>query len=98
MIRYDYDPAGSRFGANIRLSSYLANPLSVRSLGLAPAQHHIRVGPVLRIEKRIAANRDLGIGFGNLTELHTNVALAHVRAHGSREHASADLESTQKTK
>ena len=62
MIRYDYDPAGSRFGANIRLSSYLANPLSVRSLGLAPAQHHIRVGPVLRIEKRIAADRGLGIG------------------------------------
>src|SRR5262249_7919172 len=30
--------------------------------------------------------------FGNLTELHANVALAHVRAHGFREHANADLE------
>src|SRR5262249_44611651 len=30
--------------------------------------------------------------FGNLTELHTNVALAHVRAHGFREHANADVE------
>jgi hypothetical protein len=47
---------------------------------------------VLRIEKRIAADRDLGIGFGDLTELYTNVALAHVRAHGFREHANADLE------
>ena len=47
---------------------------------------------MLWIEKRIAADRDLRIGFGNLTELHTNVALAHVRAHGFREHANADLE------
>src|SRR5262245_25684674 len=47
---------------------------------------------MLRIENRIAADRDLGIGFGNLTELHTSIALAHVRAHGFREHANADLE------
>src|SRR6516165_7286737 len=46
---------------------------------------------MLWIEKRIAADRDLGIGFGNLTELHTNVALAHVRAHGLRKHVNADL-------
>ena len=38
-------------------------------LCIAGAQHHIRVGPVLRIEKQIAADRDLGIGFGDLTEL-----------------------------
>jgi len=55
---------------------------------IAGAQHHIRVGPMLRIEKRIAADRDLRIGFGNLTELHINVALAHVCAHGFREHAT----------
>ena len=30
MIRYDYDPAGSRFAESIHLSSYLANPLSKR--------------------------------------------------------------------
>ena len=34
-------------------------------LCIAGAQHHIRVGPVLRIEKRIAADRDFGIGFGD---------------------------------
>src|SRR5215831_3076030 len=58
-------------------------------LCIAGAQHHIRVGPVLRIEKRIAADRDLGIGFGNFTELHANVALAHVRADPLREHGNA---------
>jgi hypothetical protein len=42
--------------------------------------------------KWIAADRDLRIGFGNLTELHINIALAHVRAHGFREHANADVE------
>src|SRR5262245_6675035 len=85
-----------------RLGAKLCSPHSLqhlldRAFGLrellyiAGAQHHIRVGPVLRIEKRIAADRDLGIGFGNLTELHTNVALAHVRAHGFREHATPIL-------
>jgi hypothetical protein len=61
-------------------------------LCIAGAQHHIRVGPVLWIEERIAADRYPRIGFGNLAELHTNVALAHVRAHGFRGHSNADLE------
>jgi hypothetical protein len=41
-------------------------------------EHHIRVGPVLLIEKRIAADRNLGIDLGDLAELHTNVALARI--------------------
>jgi hypothetical protein len=40
---------------------------------------------MLLIEKRIAADRDLGIGFGDLAELHLDVALARIRAHGFRE-------------
>ena len=44
------------------------------------AQHHIRVGPVLRIEERIAADRDLVIGLGDLAELHSDVAFAYPRA------------------
>jgi hypothetical protein len=40
-----------------------------------------RVAPVLRIEERIASDRDLRNGFGNLTELHPDVALACIRAH-----------------
>src|SRR5205807_6484647 len=61
-------------------------------LCIAGAQHHIRVGPVLRIEERIAADRDLGIGLSDLAELHAYIALARIRAHGFREHANADLE------
>ena len=49
-------------------------------LCIAGAQHYIRVGPVLWIEERIAPDRDPGIGLGDLTELHTNVALARIRA------------------
>jgi hypothetical protein len=47
---------------------------------------------VLLIEERIAPDRDLGIGLGDLAELHPDVAFAHIRAHGFREHANADLE------
>ena len=46
------------------------------------------VGPVL-IEERIAPDRDFRIDLGDLTELHANVALACIRAHGFREHANA---------
>ena len=60
-------------------------------LCIAGAQHYIRVGPVLWIEERIAPNRDPGISLGDLTELHPNVALARIRAHGFRERANADL-------
>src|SRR5262245_47346702 len=61
-------------------------------LCIAGAQHHIRVGPVLRIEERIAPDRDPGIGLGDLAELHPDVALARIRAYRLREHANADLE------
>ena len=50
-------------------------------LCIISAQHHIRVGPVLWIEKRIAPDRDLRIGLGDLAELHADVALACIRAH-----------------
>src|SRR6516165_6199814 len=52
----------------------------------------MRVGPVLRIEKRIAADRDLGIGLCDLAKLHADVPLARISAHHLREHANADLE------
>ena len=38
------------------------------------AQHYIRVGAVVRIEKRIAPDRNPRIGFGDLTELHPDVS------------------------
>src|SRR6516162_8754672 len=44
------------------------------------------------IEKRIACNRDIGIGPSDLAELRPDVAFAHIRAHGFREHANADFE------
>jgi hypothetical protein len=47
---------------------------------------------LLRIEERRVADCDRRIGLGDLTELHTNVTLARIRAHGFREHANADLE------
>src|SRR5215467_1811827 len=47
-------------------------------LRVARAQHHVGIGPVLRIEERIAANRDFGIGLGDLAELGADVALARV--------------------
>jgi hypothetical protein len=43
------------------------------------AQHHIRVGPVLRIEERRAADCDRRIGLGDLAELHADVAFARKR-------------------
>jgi hypothetical protein len=45
-------------------------------LCIAGAQHHIRVGPMLRIEERIAADHDLGVGLGDLIKLRADVALA----------------------
>ena len=48
---------------------------------MAGAQDDIGVGPVLRIEERIAPDRDRRIGLGDLTELHADVALACIRAH-----------------
>jgi hypothetical protein len=41
-------------------------------LWIAGAQYHIHVGPMLRIEKWIAADRNLGIGPGDLAELHAD--------------------------
>src|SRR5262249_62244161 len=51
-------------------------------LRVARAQDHVGIGPVLRIEEWIAADRDFGIGLGDLAELGADVALARVRAHG----------------
>src|SRR6266566_6824711 len=45
-------------------------------LWIAGAQYHIRGGPVLRIEERIAPDRDRRIGLGDLAELHPDVAFA----------------------
>jgi len=59
---------------------------------IAGAQHHIRVRPVLRVEERIAPDRDRRLGLGDLAELHPDVAFARIRAHRFREHADADLE------
>src|SRR5262249_6290493 len=56
------------------------------------AQHHIRVGAVLRIEKRTAADRDRRIGLGDVAKLHSDVAFARIRAHRLGEHGNADLE------
>jgi hypothetical protein len=49
-------------------------------LWIAGAQYHIRAGPVLRIEERIAPDRDRRVGLGDLAELHADVALARIRA------------------
>jgi hypothetical protein len=54
--------------------------LQAELLWIAGAQHHIRVGPVLWIEERMAPDRDPRVGFGNLTELHPDIALASIRA------------------
>src|SRR5262249_22532554 len=61
----------------------------MRILGV---QHYVSSGPVLWIEKRIASDYDIGMGSGDFTAGRSNVALATVRAHGSREHASTSLE------
>jgi hypothetical protein len=46
------------------LQHFLDGAFGMRELlYIAGAQH--RVGPMLRIEKRIAADRDFGIGFGD---------------------------------
>jgi hypothetical protein len=66
--------------------------LACELLCIAGAQYHIRVGTVLRIEERIAPDRDSRIGLGDLAELHADVALACIRAHRFRERANADLE------
>src|SRR5262249_24714680 len=49
-------------------------------LWIAGAQHHIHVGPVLRIEERIAADCNLRIGRRDLAKLHADVALTRIRA------------------
>ena len=50
-------------------------------LYIAGAQDDFRIGPVLRIEERIATDRDRRIGLGDLAELHPDVAFARIRAH-----------------
>src|SRR5262249_6180352 len=61
-------------------------------LRVAGAQDHVGIGPVLRIEEWIAADRHFGIGLGNLAELGADVALARVRAQRLRQDANAGLE------
>jgi hypothetical protein len=53
-------------------------------LWIAGAQHHIHVGPILRTEERIAANRNLRIGRRDLAKLHANVALARTVSESMR--------------
>src|SRR5262249_2774627 len=53
--------------------------------------HHIRVGPVLWIEERVATDCDPGIGLGDLAELHSDIAFARIRAERLREHANPIL-------
>jgi hypothetical protein len=50
---------------------------------IAGAQDEICIGPVLRIEERIAPDRDRRIGLGDLAELHPDVAVERIRAHVS---------------
>src|SRR5262245_3021708 len=42
-------------------------------LRVARAQDHVGIGPVLRIEEWIAADRDFGIGLGDIAELGADV-------------------------
>jgi hypothetical protein len=44
------------------------------------------LAPCCGIKKRIAPDRDRRIGLGDLVELHADVSLARIRAHGFREH------------
>src|SRR5262249_12283066 len=53
-------------------------------LRVAGAKHNVGIWPALRIEERIAADHDLGVRLGDLTELRADVALARIRAHGFR--------------
>jgi hypothetical protein len=46
------------------------------------AQDDICIGPVLWIEKRMASDHHRRIGIGDLAELHSDVALARISAHG----------------
>src|SRR5262249_50636832 len=96
----DSNPCFRRERANLR--PRLCSPHSLQHvldrafckgelLWIAGAQHHIHVGPVLRIEERIAADRNLRIGRRDLAKLHADVALARIRAHGLREHANAPI-------
>src|SRR5262245_22477346 len=59
---------------------------------IASVQYYISNRPALWIEKRIAPDCDIGIGLGDFTEWAADIALAHGRAHGFREHASTGLE------
>ena len=56
------------------------------------AQLTFVLAAVLWIEERIALDRDPRIGFGDLTELHTNVTLAANPRVEFRGHTNADLE------
>ena len=63
-----------------------------REKNIAGAQDEICIGPVLKIEERIAPDRDRRIGLGEGTSCMPISPSAHIRAHGFREHANADLE------
>ena len=59
---------------------------------IARPQHHVGVRAALRIEERIAADRHVRIGLGDLAELAADVALARIGQHGLGQHAHAGLE------
>src|SRR6516162_9622561 len=72
--------APARLRAPHTLEHFLHRARGKRELlRVARAQYHVGIGPVLRIEERIAADRDFGIGLGDLAELGADVALARVR-------------------
>src|SRR5262245_12056123 len=58
-------------------------------LRVARAQDDVGIGPVLRIEEWIAADRDLGVGLGDFPELGADVALARIRPQRPRQDANS---------
>src|SRR5262249_87156 len=63
-----------------------------RASVLAGAQHHIRVGPVLRIKERIAPDPDPRIALAERAQLTSDLVFTRICAHRPREHANADFE------
>src|SRR5215467_639880 len=60
----------------------LNRSLGDRELGaVACAQHHVGVRSAMLVEERIAADRDLRIGLGDLAERRPDVALATIGAY-----------------
>ena len=61
---------------DFRLRELVPTPLNLRSLRRASQESKLAIAP----------DRDPRIGFGDLTELHSDVAFARIRAHLFREH------------